>query len=643
MDKERDNNEELFLEWPFDEQGQEQSEQSTPDMPANGDDDFAELPSGVFEKLDEDAQQAGGPWKEPVEYQGSIGRTMFDTPSSEDNSVTVLLPRESIEAVPAQSLVRIRSLPDNRFYLGVVIEGPFAEPDGIRGDAPIVVTTTVKGGIFMPKFHGRVQVELLGEELGGQGGILVPPRFRPLPNSPVFVLDSTETAQVLNVQGDITLGLAVGHEDLEVCVPSRRKSVLSRHLGVLGTTGGGKSTTVSGLVTRLQQAGIAVILIDTEGEYTMINEATTDQGMLAALQRRGISPTGVEKTFLHHLVGRETTNPGHPRVSDFCLTFSALSPHLVCELLELTEPQEQRYLKAYDITKRVLQDLKISPKQGEDTTRFLELDEMEEGYPGMQLLHIYEVIQACAQIVDKTEDNIRFYHEDFRQRRDAVLAAIKKFSEGLPGSVPSWRALQGKLGRIRRLNIFDNRSTQSLNYRELLQPGRVSIIDLSDTDAPRINNLVIAELLRGVQEQQDENYTKAEKEGQQPTSTMVIIEEAHEFLSAERIRQMPVLFQQVARIARRGRKRWLGLTFVTQLPQHLPDEVLSLINNFILHKISDAGVISRLKRSIGGIDEGLWSRLSSLAPGQAIVSITSMARPLLVAIDPTPCKLRMVD
>lgn len=83
--------------------------------------------------------------------------------------------------------------------------------------------------------------------------------------------------------------------------------------------------------------------------------------------------------------------------------------------------------------------------------------------------------------------------------------------------------------------------------------------------------------------------------------------------------------------------------FVTQLPQHLPDEVVGLINNYILHKITDTNVISRLKRSIGGIDEGLWNRLPNLAPGQAIVSITSMARPLLVAIHPTPCKLRMID
>jgi hypothetical protein len=605
----------------------------------NNDDHFMDLPD-VFTRLQTDAQMVGGAYSEPVEYQDSIGRTMFDTPSSEDNSLTILLPRESIEKVPTQTLVRIRSLPDNRYYLGVVVKGPFAEPDGLRGDAPIVVTTTVKGGIFMPKFHGRVQVELLGEDLNGN---IIPPRFRPLPNSPVFALDHDQTSNVLRVQGDILLGLAVGHTDLEVSVPSDKKSVLSRHVGILGTTGGGKSTTVSGLVNKLQQANVATILIDTEGEYTHVNEPTVDANMLTALQQRGISPAGIQKTSLYHLVGRETTNPHHPRTHTFCLPFEKLSPYLVAELLELNEAQEQRYLKAYDITKRVLQDLKISPVADEDTTRFIELDEMEEGYPRMRLSHVYEVTLACTNIVNKSEDAIRFWDPDFKSRRDGVLASIKKVSDGLPGSVPSWRALQGKLGRIQRLKIFDNPASHPLDYHTLLQPGTVSIIDLSDTDSPRINNLVIADLLRGVQHQQDINYREAEQSGTSPTPTMLVIEEAHEFLSAERIRQMPVLFQEVARIARRGRKRWLGLTFVTQLPQHLPDEVLGLINNFILHKISDAGVISRLKRNVGGIDDSLWSRLPSLAPGQAIVSMTSMNRPLLVAIDPTPCKLRMVD
>src|SRR5207302_645725 len=93
---------------------------------------------------------------------------------------------------------------DGRGYLGVVTSGPFAEPDGLRADAPIVVTSTVRGATFLPRWHGRVQVEILGEEIHGA---LQPPRFRPRPNSPVFALGHEETATTLKVGGEITVGL----------------------------------------------------------------------------------------------------------------------------------------------------------------------------------------------------------------------------------------------------------------------------------------------------------------------------------------------------------------------------------------------------------------------------------------------------
>ena len=207
----------------------------------------------------------------------------------------------------------------------------------------------------------------------------------------------------------------------------------------------------------------------------------------------------------------------------------------------------------------------------------------------------------------------------------------------------SWRGLLGKLWRIVRLRVFDNDKANAINAAELLRPGRASVIDLSGTDSPAVNNLVIATLLRQIQEQQEQNFHDAEKAGKKPTPTIVIIEEAHEFLSARRIMQMPVLFQQVARIAKRGRKRRLGLCFVTQLPAHLPSEVLGLINNWIVQKISDGDVIDRLRKSIAGPDKAQWGIVPALAPGQAVTSFTSMTRPLLTAIDPAPCRLRSVD
>ena len=607
--------------------------------PTDVDDVILATPEAAFRALEEDGSHAGGPWMPPSGHEGSVGRTMFDTPSSKDGTVTVLLPKDSIDVLPSQALVRIDSLQDGRTYLGAVVEGPFAEPDGLRADSTPMVVTTVKGGLLMPQFHGRAQIELIGEQLAD--GIVVPPRRRPRPNSPVFALDAGETARVLKVQGDLRLGLADGLEDLPVCVPAHSKSVFPRHLGVLGTTGGGKSTTVAGLIAKAQQQQMAVVLIDTEGEYCALHEPTEKPEMLQSLSRRGLEAAGVPQTHVYYLVGRDVANPDHPHTTAFTLRFSDLSPYAVQEILELNEAQSERFFKAYDITKMAMERLKIWPRSEDEKSQLLELDELESGHPRMTLTHLYDVVKEIAAVIDKDGGKPWLETTEFDRSREQLHQIIHTVNP--PKHVPSWRALMGRIGRLKRLGIFDAANAKPLDYSKMLQPGRVSILDLSDTESPQINNLVIAALLRGVQEQQEISYQAAVKAKRPPTPALVFIEEAHEFLSAQRIKKMEVLFQQVARIARRGRKRWLGLVFITQLPQHLPDEVLGLVNNWILHKVGDAGVVNRLRRAIGGIHESLWQHLPSLAPGQAVVSFTTLARPLLVSVDPSPAKLLMVD
>lgn len=621
----------------------DRSKQGREEMERNGnwrDDGVLPLPAEAVEAVEQDIEKVGGEYEEAPEYEGSVGRTMFDTPYSEDGTVTVLMPKENIELVPRQSLVRIKSIEDERSYLGAVVKGPFAEPDGLRADSPILVSVTVRGVVLQPKHHGRVQVGIMGEELGD--GAVVPPRRRPLPNSPVFVLDGPETARVLGVGGNVKLGVADGHEDIEVRAPADSKAVFPRHVGILGTTGGGKSTTVSGQVAQHQKVGTAVVLFDTEGEYTAINEPTEDAQMMLALERRGLEAEGVDDTHVYHLVGRETANPDHPDVRGFRLDFSELSPYAFKEILGLTDAQETRFFQAYEACKLLLRDLDIYPARGNrrEEREALEVDELETGYPRMTLSHLLDVGGAILHRVAGTEGDPRIFNDVFRNNRNLFDRRVNSVRTD---SAPSWRVLMGKLWRLHRLNIFDNRGAESVDYEAMLRPGRVTIVDLSDMESTVVRNMVIAQILKGIQRQQDHNYQMARQAGERPTPTIVFIEEAHEFLSAQRIRSMPVLFEQVARIARRGRKRWLGLVFVTQLPQHLPDEVLGLINNWVLHKIGDSNVVSRLRRSIGGLDDSLWSTLPNLAPGQAVVSFSNLSRPLMVAIDPTPCKLLMVE
>lgn len=616
-----------------------QADEIVPVQP-DGDGGVMDVPQEAFDALEEDSQSAGGAWQAPEGFEGSIATTMFDMPNSKDGTVTILLQQSNIDSLSNQALVRIESKGDDRVYLGAVVEGPFAEPDGLRADATPIVVTTIKGGIMTPRYHGRAQIGLIGEQL--EDGTLVPPRRRPKPNSPVFLLSAEESADILKIEGDLRLGAAEGFDDLAVCIPSDKKSVLPRHLAVLGTTGGGKSTTVSGMIAKLSAAGTAIVLVDTEGEYCAVDKPTEDARMLGGLRNQGLQAAGIQNTAVHHLVGRDTMNSAHPNLSQFSLSFDQLSPYIVQEILDLNEAQQDRFSKSYEIAKIAMDQLNIWPRKNnqQDRQRLIELDEFEEGYPLMTLDFLYDVVRQVASGVAGEADP-PLSSPALNSSRDVLKRIIK--AQNVPGNKYSWFKVIGRLNTIRRMRVFDVAGVSALNYSQMLQPGVVSIIDLSDTDSPQVRNLVISEMLRGIQGQQEANYQAAVANGGNPTRTMVLIEEAHEFLSAGRIKKMETLFEQVARIARRGRKRWLGLGFITQLPQHLPDEVLGLVNNWIFHKIADEGVISRLKKSVGGIDSSLWRTLPALAPGQAVVSFTSMQRPLQIAVDPTPCKLLMVD
>src|SRR6516225_2297635 len=74
-------------------------------MPGNSlpQDSLATPPKDLLERLDADIRSSGGELADDPEMAGTLGATMFDLPGSEDNSVTVLLPREHVQGAPSST------------------------------------------------------------------------------------------------------------------------------------------------------------------------------------------------------------------------------------------------------------------------------------------------------------------------------------------------------------------------------------------------------------------------------------------------------------------------------------------------------------------------------------------------------------
>jgi DNA helicase HerA-like ATPase len=181
--------------------------------------------------------------------------------------------------------------------------------------------------------------------------------------------------------------------------------------------------------------------------------------------------------------------------------------------------------------------------------------------------------------------------------------------------------------------MFDTGST--LEAEQLLHAGRVSVIDVSGVTNDAAKNLSIAWLLRLV-------FEFKLKDPSAP-KTLIVIEEAHTFVSRESRERMTATLDMLKLIARRGRKRWLGLVFISQQPSHLPDEIFELCNTRFIHCIKSEYNLNPLKRTSGDVVSELWNMVPALGPGQALVTSPQFNHTILVEMRPSQSRRRLTD
>jgi hypothetical protein len=191
-------------------------------------------------------------------------------------------------------------------------------------------------------------------------------------------------------------------------------------------------------------------------------EPTQDETMKVALGDKGMQPAGAQNVTIFALAGRQSKCPDPNRVKPFALVFSEMSPYAVGEILEFTDAQQQRYWTAYEVTKRVQRDLKIYGHTPIESAEALLVDELETGWPKMQLGYIYDIVRMIVTKLDKGPDVPMTTLPE--TARDAITKVINTFT--LETNKYSWMGVLGRLGSLMRLKIFDHPTAQPLDLRQ---------------------------------------------------------------------------------------------------------------------------------------------------------------------------------
>lgn len=534
-----------------------------------------------------------------------LGFVHFDKSGLPNNRSEVLLTSDNAKEISEQSFVKIINHSENgEIFLGRIIQGPYFFPEEVSRDSALAQTAILKGEDFpsIPNYYATAIVEILG--LINEAGGVFNAGIRPNPQSQVEKLTSTDIRKILKLhEGDMVMGQLEGYPEVKIKLKSDEKAVLPRNIGIFGTVGSGKTNTAQSLIEEAATASEkqwAVVIVDVEGEYVDMNEPSNQTELGGRIREFGRDFKGLDDFHVYHLYGSYSTRERGAKA--VYIKTDEIEPAMLSELLGLTEPQEGALFEAiHHIEKQKGYKAKVAKK-----------DPVLRGQPmvdpGYTLMDIIDVIGEA---------------------RDNNSGVIKNTSKGSLGP------LLRKLWRLQKTDAFDKAGyADTIETTKLLHPGRVSVFDVSHT-GPYDKNLLIAELLNKVSEAKNSN--------QHLPPTMIVIEEAHTFISRENKDKMAETIAILRNIARRGRKRWLSLCFISQQPSHLPNEIFELCNTRVIHTIKSESNLRILKNTAGDIAEEVWRNIPTLGTGQAIIDSPQFREPLKVRIRPCSTRRGLVE
>ncbi|WP_154722596.1 ATP-binding protein [Ciceribacter sp. T2.26MG-112.2] len=416
--------------------------------------------------------------------------------------------------------------------------------------------------------------------------------------------------------GLIELGHLSGAPETRVSLPP--SSIFGRHCAVLGTTGGGKSWSTARLVEQVAERGGKIVLLDPTGEYHTLRGPVRHVHLGGT--RDGVADKRHFVSFPYfHLTEMDLfaflqPSPGVqvPKLRDAIqsLKLIQLDPTLV-------DADTTVLIKAGKAKKPINHAIVVNDEALHAPSAFFEFKDLVE-----------QVLEEC---VYPTDPNGQKHHWGARHPNSydsciTLCMRITTFQKSQP-MAPIFAPPEYMTDLTKVIGEFvadpDLRVLRvSMRYLAFEQHTRELVVN------------AIGRYLLG----------RARQGDFQKTPLVVAIDEAHQFLNKSiGDDNNKVLLDAFGLIAKEGRKYGLTCLLATQRPRDIPEDVLSQIGMFVVHRLINERDQLVVINASGVLDLSTAAFLPNLRDGEALIVGADSIMPMPIILNAPVHKPRLEE
>lgn len=421
----------------------------------------------------------------------------------------------------------------------------------------------------------------------------------------------------------IKLGSLVSSPSVQVKV--NLQSIFGRHCAVVGTTGGGKSYTVSKLVESLIKTGNKAILIDATGEY----DGNYDNSESIEI--------GDGKHVFHY---------SQLSIDDLFYIFRPSSKVQVPKLMEAIRSLKVVDLnKGESISKEINNGVSIketvvtkiqngllkksaSDKRPFEEYYFRHISEIEDGYSDFEIEKLtFQITEECVwDTATLFQSNVKVsVHEKWGGRND--------------GDVSHCISLIARINNVINSSPFQN----IFGFKKKRDEYDISkVLDdfiTGDKNLLRLNfgNIPFDFQVREILANAIGKYllNKARNNAFKSNPVVLLIDEAHQFLNKtvkdEYFDVKPL--DSFDSISKECRKHGLFLCIATQMPRDIPQGTLSQMGAFIVHRLINHNDKEAINNACSSANRNTLEFLPILGEGEAVLTGVDFPMPIIMKFD----------